>query len=102
MIVIKPRAVRKDEVALHLVERKRPMRVDLRKLVLFLILLQSGRSKAARIFVRIFATVIPRPLKGSRQIARTNSIDSTTGSTVSRSFRVIPYSVSSPKRTCLT
>src|SRR6185503_8887136 len=39
MIVIEPCAVREDQIALHLMKRKRPMGIDLGELVFFLILL---------------------------------------------------------------
>src|SRR4051794_29713553 len=61
VVVIEASAVRQDEIALHLVERKGPMGIELRELVLFLVLLETRGSKSARIFVRIFSAVIPCP-----------------------------------------
>ena len=98
MIVIEARAVRQDQIAFHFVKRERPMGIDLGKLILFLVLLQTGDAEPPRILMRIFAPVVPRRSKLPARWARTNSIDSSTGSTVSRSSLVIPYSVSMPKR----
>ena len=69
-----------------------------RELVLFLILLQPRDAKAPGVFVGIFTAIIPAPLERAMRYARTNSIDSTTGSLSSRSCLAIPYSVSMPKR----
>ena len=101
MVVVEPCAVRQDEIALHLMEGKRPMRIDFGKLILFLILLQSGYAEAACILVRIFTAVIPSTLEGSRQIGphqlhrfhhRIDEVEI---------FRVMPYSVSIPNK-CMT
>ena len=63
MIVIEACAVRENQIALHLMKRKRPMGIDLGKLVLFFILLQAGDPKPPRILVRIFTAIVPAPLE---------------------------------------
>ena len=54
VVVVESRAVRQDQIALHLVKRKRSMRVDLGEIVLFFVLLQAGHTESPRILMRIF------------------------------------------------
>ena len=68
MVVIKPRAVRQHEVAFHLVKRKWAMRIDARELGLFLVLRQTRYPEPPRIFVWIFAGIIPPPLEWAREM----------------------------------
>ena len=68
MIVIEACAVRENQIALHLVKRKRPMGIDLGELVFFFILLQAGYPKSARILVWIFTAIVPAPLERGRQM----------------------------------
>ena len=59
MVVVESRAVRQDQIALHLVKRKRSMRIDLGEIVLFFVLLQAGHAESARILMRIFTPIVP-------------------------------------------
>src|SRR5215213_10032533 len=59
MVVVKPGTIRKNEVAFHFVERERPMRIDLGKLILLLVLSQTRHAEPAGVFVWIFAGIIP-------------------------------------------
>ena len=68
MIVIEACAVRKNQIAFHLMKRKRPMGIDLGELVFFFILLQAGYSEPPRILVRIFTAIVPAPLERGRQM----------------------------------
>ena len=68
MIVIEACAVRENQIALHLMKRKRPMGIDLGELILFFILLQTGYSEPPRILVRIFTAIVPAPLERGRQM----------------------------------
>ena len=68
VVVVKPRAVRQDQIALHLMERIRTMGIDLGEVVFFLVLLQTRDTEAARILMRIFAMVIPPPFELAGQM----------------------------------
>ncbi len=68
MVVVETCAVREDQIALHLMKRKRPMGIDLGELVFFFVLLQAGNPKPPRILVRIFTTIVPPPLERSSQM----------------------------------
>ena len=68
MVVVKARPVGKHEVAFHLVKRKRPMRIELGELVLFLVLRQSGHAESSGIFVRIFSGIIPPAFERPHQV----------------------------------
>src|SRR5690348_12657532 len=52
MIIVKTGAVRKNEVAFHVVERKWAMRVQAGKLILFFVLRQARHAKTPSILVR--------------------------------------------------
>ena len=69
MIVVEPCAVRKNEIALHLMKRKWPMGIDLGELVFFFILLQAGYPKSARILVWIFTAIVPAPFERGSQMS---------------------------------
>ncbi len=68
MVIIETRAVGKDQIALHLMKRERPMGIDLGELVFLFILLQAGDPKPSRILVRIFATIVPPAFERGRQM----------------------------------
>ena len=68
MIVIEACAVRENQIALHLMKRKRPMGIHFGELVLFFILLQTGHSEPPRILVRILTAIVPAPLERGRQV----------------------------------
>ena len=68
MVVVKPRTVRQDQIALHLVKRKWSMRIDLGEVVLFLVLLQTGDSETARVLMRVLTSIVPAPFKLAGQV----------------------------------
>ena len=68
MVVVKARAVRQHEITFHLMKRKRPMCIELGELVLFFVLRKTRHAESPRVFVWIFTSIIPAPLKRGRQM----------------------------------